>query len=253
MAIDGLHLPVQGLKTEGRVFALRLIRHSIERHVVRIVDQNQVIKALMSGKGDGFQGYALLHAPIAGQGDHVMIENRMLRSIEVRFQHLASYRHTHGVADTLPQRTSGGLNPRRVMKLGMAGGLAVELTERFDVGQRQIVATQVEPRIEKHGAVSGRENKTVAVNPTRAFRIVLECVTIKHCSHLRCTQRKSQVSGLAGMDGVHGQATGLIGSFCEKESLQGHIRRKVKGETAQRSSRKGSDWDTKKRAQEGSL
>src|ERR1044071_5953797 len=52
MAVDRLHVPADGLETRGGVFALRLVRHRVERDVVRVVDEDQVVELLVAGEFD---------------------------------------------------------------------------------------------------------------------------------------------------------------------------------------------------------
>ena len=68
-----------------------------------------------------------------------------------------------------------------------------------------------------------REHKPVAVDPTRALRVVLKDMTIKNRTDLSSAERQAKVTRLGGMNGIHGKSTGLVGSFGEEEGLEGHI------------------------------
>ena len=74
--VDGLHVEADGLEALGRVLALRLLRHRVERHGVRVVDEDEVVELLVPGEGDGLHRDAFLHAPVAGEADDVMVEDR---------------------------------------------------------------------------------------------------------------------------------------------------------------------------------
>ena len=65
----------------------------------------------------------------------------------------------------------------------MPGRFAVQLPEAFDLRHRQIVAAQVQPGVEEHGAVSGGENEVVATDPARLVGIVFERVTVEDRAH----------------------------------------------------------------------
>ena len=64
------------LKRSGGVLALRLVRHRVERDVVRVVDQDEVVELLVAGELDRLHRDALLHAAVAGEADDVVVENR---------------------------------------------------------------------------------------------------------------------------------------------------------------------------------
>ena len=70
-------------------------------------------------------------------------------------------------AEALAERTGRRLDAGRAFGFGMAGRLAAELTEVFDVVERKIVAGKIEQRVEQHRAVAGREHETVAIEPMR--------------------------------------------------------------------------------------
>ncbi|OPZ70783.1 MAG: hypothetical protein BWY82_01940 [Verrucomicrobia bacterium ADurb.Bin474] len=63
--------------------------------------------------------------------------------------------------------------------------------------------------------MSGGENETVAVDPFRIFRIVVQCLSEECGSDFGCAERKSEVSGRAGCDSIDGKAPRLIGGFRE--------------------------------------
>ena len=63
--------PMASKRLRG-VFALRRVRHRVERHVVRVVDEDQVIEPEVPGEGARFRGHAFLHAAVAGEADDVL-------------------------------------------------------------------------------------------------------------------------------------------------------------------------------------
>src|SRR5437867_5722559 len=119
-----------------------------------------------------FRGHAFLHASIASKTDNMLIKNSVFVGVETRSRHLSRHCNSHSVTHSLAERASRTFDARRFKKLGMSRRLAVQLPEAFDFFHRQVVSAQVQPGIQKHAAVSGRENKVVASNPTRLVRIV---------------------------------------------------------------------------------
>ena len=155
-------------------------------------------------------GNAFLETAVASEADNMLIENHVLRRVETSRSHLRRHRDPDGVADALPERAGGAFNARRFKKFRVARRLAVQLTEAFDFLHRQIVSAQMQPRVKEHAAVAGGENKVIAPDPTRLFRIVFERVTVEDRAHLRAAQRKTEVTGFRSLDGVHAQPAGFV-------------------------------------------
>ena len=222
MAVDRLDIPADGLEAKRGVFALRLRCHGVEGDVVGVVKQDEVVELLVAGEGHRLHGDTLLHATVAREADHMVIEKRVLGRVETRGRHLAGERHTDGVADALTQRTGGRLDAGSLTELRMARGDAVQRAELAHLLERHVVPTQVQPSVEEHRSVAGREDKPVAVDPLRTFRVVHQSVAEKHGADLRRPERKPEMSGGAGVDRVDRETAGLIGGFAEEERLQGH-------------------------------
>ena len=65
VAVDGDRVPVLREEIRLGVLALGDLRHGVERHVVGIIDEDQVVEAVVAGEGDGFLGHAFLQAAVA--------------------------------------------------------------------------------------------------------------------------------------------------------------------------------------------
>ena len=103
VAVDGLHVEPERLELLGGVLALRLFGHRVERHGVGVVDENQVVELLVTGKLHGFERHAFLKAAVASQANDVMIEDRVFCGVEARLGHLGRHRHAHRVGHTLTE------------------------------------------------------------------------------------------------------------------------------------------------------
>ena len=79
VAGDGLDVPAVGVEPLRGVLALGHVGHGVERDVVGIVNEDEVIQLLVGGELACLVGDALLHAAVAGQADDVVVENRVLR------------------------------------------------------------------------------------------------------------------------------------------------------------------------------
>src|SRR5262249_14224722 len=105
---------------------------------------------------------------------------------------------------------------RRVGELGMARGFRVQLAEALDLVEGHVpVAREVEPRVEEHRAVTGREDETVAVEPLRVRRAISERVAVEDGTYLRAPEGQAQVAAGAGVDGVDGEPAGGGGRLGE--------------------------------------
>ncbi len=121
-----------GLEARSGVLTLCHFRRGVERDRVGIVNQDQIIETEMSGEGTRFRRHAFLHAAVSRQTNAMLIENAVLGSVESRRRHFHRDRDPDRIADTLPKRTSGAFNARRVAKFGMSRRFRMQLPETFD-------------------------------------------------------------------------------------------------------------------------
>jgi hypothetical protein len=106
----------------------------------------------------------------------------------------------------------------------MPGGLAVQMAGFRQLLNRKIIACQVEPTIKEHRAVTGRQNKTITVQPPGIRRVESQRMPKKHGPDLGGSKRETQVSGVAGgNDTIDGNSASLIGRLQEKFFVQRHI------------------------------
>ena len=204
------------------MFALGDVRHGVERDVVGIVDEDQVIEAVVAGEGDGFLGDAFLKAAVAVERDDVVIEDRVLGGVEAGGGAFSGERVADGIADALAERAGGGLDARGFMKLRVAGSDRVELAEIFHIVLGNRVAGKVQPAVEEHRAVAGGEDETVAVQPFRRVRAVAHRFAEEHGTDFGAAERQAEVAGIAGVDGIHGEATGFVGGLGKQGGIHGN-------------------------------
>lgn len=212
VAIDGLHVPAQRLEAHGGVLILGGIGHRVEGHVVRVVDEDQVVELGVAGKRDGLERDTLLHAAVSGKDDGAVVKEITKAGSE----HFARNSVADTVGDTLTEGTGGGLDSGRVLELlRVTGRLGVKLAESLDVIERQtIVSSEMQPRVDEHGTVPRREHKAVSAQPFRRRRVKAQRIrrAKEHSAHLGTAQGQAQVARIRLVHGVHGQAAGLVGS-----------------------------------------
>ena len=57
--------------------------------------------------------------------------------------------------------------------------------------------------------MAGGEDEAVAVEPLRRVRVLAETAAVEDGADFRAAERQAEVAGVAGMDGVHGEAARL--------------------------------------------
>jgi hypothetical protein len=178
----------------------------------------------VAGEGDGFHRDAFLHAAVAREAHDVMIEDHVLCRVEVRFGHLRGNGHADRIGDALAEWTSCGFDAaRRVGQLGMARCLGAHLTEAFELGHRHFgVAAQVQPGIQEHRTMTGRQHEAIAVQPLRVVRAVAQRIAEQHRADLGAAQRQAEVPALTRVHSVDRETSSNGGGLGEYVFLKRH-------------------------------
>ena len=143
MTVDRHYVPALGGEVQLGIFALRHFCHCIERHVVGIINEDQVVQSTVTREGDCLFGDPFLETAIAVDRNDVLIKNRVLGRVEARRSPLGGKRVTHRIADALSQRTRRRLHPRSFMKLRMARRDRVQAAEVFHILARNRVTGEM--------------------------------------------------------------------------------------------------------------
>ena len=123
-------------------------------------------------------------------------------------QEALGHRHADAVGEALAQRPGGDLDARRLVDLvalGVARRLRLPLAEVLEVVHRDVVARQVQRRVQEHRAVAGAEHEAVAIGPVRIGRVVVHVAREEQVRRGRHRHRHARVSGVRLLDGVHGE------------------------------------------------
>jgi hypothetical protein len=170
--IDLLHVPAIGFEALAHVLGEGERGGAVEGDTVVVVEPHQLAQAEVAGQRSGLVGDALHQVAVADQGVGHVVHDLVAWLVVAAGQEALGDGHAHGVAGALPKRAGGGLDARRAEGLGMAGGARAPLAEGLELVERQVVAVEVQHRVEQHRAVTGREHETVAVGPLGVLRIV---------------------------------------------------------------------------------
>src|SRR5205814_1888862 len=103
LAIDFLNVESVRFETLSSVFALSFLGRGIKGDGIRIVDEDQIIEAEMSGKSARFGRNPFLHVAIAREADDMLIENLVLAGVETSSRHLCCHGYPDCVTDALPE------------------------------------------------------------------------------------------------------------------------------------------------------
>ncbi|CSB90916.1 Uncharacterised protein [Vibrio cholerae] len=87
---------------------------------------------------DTFHQTAVTHEYISE-----VVNDVVTRFVELRRQSFFSNRHTYGIGDALAEWASGGFDARCVTVLWVTRCFGVQLTEVFQIVNRQLIAAQV--------------------------------------------------------------------------------------------------------------
>lgn len=95
--------------------------------VVVVVDGNQVAKLKVTGHGGSLGGNTLHETAVTEEHVGVVVEQLVAGLVEDTTSVGLGHGETDGIGETLAERTSGNLDTRGVVSLGVTGGNAVDL------------------------------------------------------------------------------------------------------------------------------
>ena len=165
---------------------------------------------------------ALHHATVAEEDVGAVVDDGEAFSVEFGGEHLFGERHADAVGDALTERARRRFHARRHVHFGVTRRLAVELTERFQILHREVVARQVQQSVLQHRTVTVRENEAVAADPLRVDGVVAEMAAPKRRSDVGHAHGHPGVTGLGLLHGIHRKRTDGVGHRLRGNG-RGHI------------------------------
>ncbi|MNL27300.1 hypothetical protein D3C87_1488830 [compost metagenome] len=208
------HVPAVGFETLRGVVGEPVHHVAVDRDAVVIPQRDQLVQLERAGQRAGFVADAFHQAAIAQEHIGVMVDDVVAGAVEFLAQQALGQRHAHRVGDALAQRAGGGFHARRDAVLGVAGGLAVQLAEVAQFLDRQVVAGQVQQRVDQHRTVAVGQHEAVAVGPVRVRGVMLQVPAPERHGDIRHAHRCTGVTGIGLLDGVHGKhADGVSHQF----------------------------------------
>ncbi len=212
MAVDRPdHVPAVGAKRWRRVVDEPGRDLAVDADAVVVVQRHQLVQLPGTGQRAGFVADAFHQAAVAQEDVGVVVDDDVAVAVELGRQQLLGQRHAHGVGEALAERAGGGLHARGDADLGVARRLAVQLAEVLQLLQRQVVAGQVQQRIEQHRGVAVGQHEAVAIEPVRIGRVVLQVPVPQRHGDVGHAHRRAGVARVGLLHGVHGQGADRVG------------------------------------------
>src|SRR5262245_43549576 len=104
--------------------------------VVVVPDPAKVVEAQMARQRRRLRRDAFHHAAVAAHGIDAVVKDVEARPVVALGEPLLGDGHAHAGGHPLPEWTTGGLDARNPVVLGVTGGFAIELAETADVIER---------------------------------------------------------------------------------------------------------------------
>ncbi len=207
------HLPAIGLEAARGVIGEPAVHLAIDGDAIVIVEGDQLVQAQRAGQRADFVADAFHHAAVAEEHVGVVIDDVVAGAVELRRHDLLGHGETDSVGQALAQWPGGGLDTGGVAELRVARGLAVQLAEVLQVVDGQVVAGQVQQRVDQHRAVAVGQHEAIAVGPLRVGRTVLQVVAPEHFGDVRHAHGGTRVAAVGFLHGIHAEGADGIGSL----------------------------------------
>ena len=89
----------------------------------------------------------------------------------------------------------------------------MQLAEALQLRHRQVVAGQMQQRIEQHRAVAVGQHEAVAVGPRRIGGVVPQVMVPQHFRDLRHAHRHAGMAGIGLLHGIHRERADGVGQL----------------------------------------
>ncbi|RMT21917.1 hypothetical protein ALP52_05981 [Pseudomonas amygdali pv. mori] len=195
--------PAVGLEALRRIVGKPAFDFAIDGDAVVVVERNQLVQLQRTGQGSDFVGNTFHHAAITHKHVGMVINDGMAWTVELCGEGFLGSGKTDGVGKPLTQWASGGFNAWGIAKLGVTRCAAVQLTEVFQVVDGQVVAGQVQQRIDQHRTMAVGHDETVTVSERGVCRVVFEIITPQNLGDIRHAHRGTRMAAVGFLHGIH--------------------------------------------------
>ena len=198
-------MPAVGREARGDVLGEADRRRAGEGDRVAVVEHDQLAQPQVAGQRAGFGLHAFDHVAVAREHIGVVVDDLVAGPVVAHGQVGFGQRHADRIGDALAEWARGRLDPLGQMAFRVPRSQAAPLAEALDLLQRQVIAGQVEQRVEQHRPVARGQDEAVAVRPRRVRRVVAQEAGPEDVGHRRRAHGEARMAGVGMLDGVHGQ------------------------------------------------
>ena len=205
VSVAGEDLPAVALESFLHVVVQRERGVALDRDVVRVVDEDEVVEFHRTRPTAGLVRNALLQVAVAAEDPRAVARLRLLRRERKPDAH----------RNALTERTRRHLNPRHHPAFGMSRAPRTELTECLQFVHRHSThPRKVEERVNQRTRVAARKDETVAPVPLRVFRIDIQMPQPQGAGEIRQPHRHAGMPGLRLLNHVRAEtADGIRHEF----------------------------------------
>ncbi len=169
----------------------------------------------------------LHQAAVTDEGPGKMIDYRRAATVEACSENLFGQRHADRIRQALRERAGGCLHAWRDADLGVTGRPGVKLAKIAQLFKRQVVAGQMQQRIQQHRAVPVREHEAVTIRPGRIRRVVLQVARPQCHGDLRHAHRHAGMTRVRLLHRVHRERTDRVGHLRGRYALPGLLKSRL--------------------------
>ncbi len=144
----------------------------------------------------------------------------MVRAVVAVGEEALGDRHPDAVREALPEWPRRRLDSGGVPVLGMSRRAGAPLPELLEVGERDVVAREVERRVLEDAGVPGGEDEAVSSRPVRIGRVVPHHVAVEQIRQRREGHRRPRVTGVRLLHCVHRECADRVDRF--RAGVRGH-------------------------------
>ena len=213
------NVPAVSFKTLSGVIGEPALNVTIDRNTVVIIERSQFAQLQGTRQRANFVRDAFHHAAITQERIGVVIHDIVTRTVKLRGQSTFSNCHTHRIRDALTQWASGGFYAWGIAVFWVTWSFRMQLTEVFQLGDWQVIASEVQQAINQHRAMAVRKHKAVTIGPIWIGRVVIHVIAPQDFRDISHTHRGTWMTRIGFLHSVHTECTDRIG----KLFTRGHV------------------------------
>ncbi len=215
-------MPSIGFEALRRVVAEPALHFAVDGDTVVVVDGDELAQSPCPGERARLVRNPLHKAAVADRDVGVVIDQIEARAIELGREQAFGERHADRVRQALPQRARRGLHARSQPVLRVTRRLRVQLPKALQLLHRQVVAGEVQERVEQHRTVPVGDDEAVAAGPIWIGRVVTQVPAPQSQRDLGHPHGHAGVARIRRLHGIHGQRANRVGQ------VLAHLRGKIR-------------------------